>query len=429
MSKRRVVITGIGLLTPLGMGREVTWKRILAGQSGAGRITTFDPADYACQIACEVPRVDGRGHGSAEMEGAFDPEKVLPPKDRRKIDDFILYAIAAADEALADSGWKPETEDEKDRTGVIIGSGIGGLGSIYETSLELAEKGPRRVSPFFIPSALINLASGQVSIRHGLKGPNHSVVTACATGAHAVGDASRLIAIGDADVMVAGGAEASVNKLGIAGFVACRALSTGFNDQPERASRPYDKDRDGFMMGEGAGILVLEEYEHAKARGARIYAEVIGYGLAGDAYHITAPASDGDGGFRAMEAALRHAGVHPSQIDYINAHGTSTPLGDEIELHAVERLLGEHAAKATMSSTKSEIGHLLGAAGAVEAAFTALAIRDQIAPPTINLDNPSVETVIDLVPNKAKPMKIDVALSNSFGFGGTNAALVLARVQ
>jgi 3-oxoacyl-[acyl-carrier-protein] synthase II len=428
MSKRRVVITGIGLVTPLGWGREITWKRIVAGQSGAGRITTFDPADYACQIACEVPRVDGRGGGGPDIEGSFDPEKVLPPKDRRKIDDFILYAIAAADEALADSGWKPETEEERNRTGVIIGSGIGGLGSIYETSIELANKGPRRVSPFFIPSALINLASGQVSIRHGLKGPNHAVVTACATGAHAIGDASRLIMYGDADVMLAGGAEASVNKLGIAGFVACRALSTNFNDAPEKASRPYDKDRDGFMMGEGAGILVVEEYEHAKARGAHIYAEVIGYGLAGDAYHITAPASDGDGGYRAMEMALGHAGIDPSRIDYINAHGTSTPLGDEIELRAVERLLGEHAAKATMSSTKSEIGHLLGAAGAVEAAFTALAIRDQVAPPTINLDNPSVETQIDLVPNKAKPMKIDIALSNSFGFGGTNAALVLARV-
>jgi 3-oxoacyl-[acyl-carrier-protein] synthase II len=428
MSKRRVVITGIGLVTPLGWGREITWKRILAGQSGAGRITTFDPADYACQIACEVPRVDGRGGGGPDFEGSFDPEKVLPPKDRRKIDDFILYAIAAADEALADADWHPQSEADKDRTGVIIGSGIGGLGSIYETSLELAEKGPRRVSPFFIPSALINLASGQVSIRHGLKGPNHSDVTACATGAHAIGDASRLIMMGDADVMVAGGAEASVNKLGIAGFVACRALSTNFNDAPEKASRPWDQDRDGFMMGEGAGIVVVEEYEHAKARGAKIYAEVLGYGLAGDAYHITAPAADGDGGFRAMVAALKHAEVEPSQIDYINAHGTSTPLGDEIELRAVERLLGEHAAKATMSSTKSEIGHLLGAAGAVEAAFTALAIRDQIAPPTINLDHPSVETAIDLVPHKAKPMKIDTALSNSFGFGGTNAALVLARV-
>jgi 3-oxoacyl-[acyl-carrier-protein] synthase II len=428
MSKRRVVITGIGLVTPLGWGREVSWKRILAGQSGAGRISSFDPTEYACQVACEVPRVDGRGGGGPDIEGSFDPEQVLPPKDRRKIDDFILYAIAAADEALADAGWKPESDEDKNRTGVIIGSGIGGLGSIYETSLELAAKGPRRVSPFFIPSALINLASGQVSIRHQLKGPNHSVVTACATGAHAIGDASRLIMFGDADVMVAGGAEASVNKLGIAGFVACRALSTNFNDAPEKASRPWDQDRDGFMMGEGAGVLVVEEYEHAKARGAKIYAEVIGYGLAGDAYHITAPASDGDGGFRAMVAALGHAGLEPSAIDYINAHGTSTPLGDEIELRAVERLLGEHAAKATMSSTKSEIGHLLGAAGAVEAAFTALAIRDQIAPPTINLDNPSVETAIDLVPHKAKPMKIDAALSNSFGFGGTNAALVLARV-
>ena len=426
---RRVVITGIGLVTPLGAGTEVSWKAILAGKSGANRITAFDPAGYACQIACEVPRVNGRGGGGADVEGAFDPDKVLAPKDQRKIDDFILYAIAAADEAVRDAGWVDCVEEEKLRTGVILGSGIGGLNKIAETTLELEAKGPRRVSPFFIPSALINLASGHVSIRYGYKGPNHAVVTACATGAHAIGDAARLIKYGDADVMVAGGAEAAVCKLGIAGFIACRALSTNFNDTPERGSRPYDKDRDGFVMGEGAGVLVLEEYEHAVARGAKIYAEVLGYGLSGDAYHITAPASDGDGGFRAMQASMKDAGVTPAQIDYINAHGTSTPLGDEIELGAIERMMGEHAAGKAMSSTKSAIGHLLGAAGSVEAAFTALAIRDQVAPPTINLDNPSVETKLDLVPHKAKPMKIDVALSNSFGFGGTNASLVLAKVQ
>jgi 3-oxoacyl-[acyl-carrier-protein] synthase II len=424
---RRVVITGLGAVTPLGWGVEPTWKALLEGKSGAGRITAFDTTDYACKIACEVPRVDGRGGGSADDPTSFDPDKVMSAKDRRRIDDFILYAIAAADEAVRDAGWTPEDEFERQRTGVIIGSGIGGLNSIADTAIELHEKGPRRVSPFFIPSALINLASGQVSIRHHFKGPNHSVVTACATGAHAVGDASRLIMFGDADVMIAGGAEAAVCPLGIAGFIACRAMSTDFNDTPEKASRPYDKDRDGFVMGEGAGVLVLEEYEHAKARGAKIYAEVVGYGLAGDAYHITAPAEDGDGGFRAMRAAIGHAGIDPSDIDYINAHGTSTPLGDEIELGAVERMLGQAAGKVAMSSTKSAIGHLLGAAGAVEAVFTTLALRDQIAPPTINLDNPSVETPIDLVPHKAKPMKLDYALSNSFGFGGTNASLVLKK--
>ena len=426
---RRVVVTGIGLLTPLGQGAELTWKAILEGKSGAGRITTFDPTDYACQIACEVPRVDGRGGGGEGVAGSFNPDDTLAPKDQRRVDDFILYAIAAADEAVKDSGWAPESEEDKERTGVIIGSGIGGLATIEKTSVELHEKGPRRVSPFFIPSALINLASGQVSIRHGFKGPNHSVVTACATGAHAIGDAARLIKYGDADVMVAGGAEASICPVGVAGFIACRAMSTGFNDAPEKASRPYDKDRDGFVMGEGAGVLVLEEYEHAKARGAKIYAEVAGYGLAGDAYHITAPAEDGDGGFRAMRAAINDAGITPADIDYVNAHGTSTPLGDEIELGAVTRLLGNAAKDVTMSSTKSATGHLLGAAGAIECAFTVLAIRDQIAPPTINLDNPSVETEIDLVPNKAKPMKIDVALSNSFGFGGTNASVVFKKVS
>ncbi|HEY9235979.1 MULTISPECIES: beta-ketoacyl-ACP synthase II [Phenylobacterium] len=426
---RRVVVTGIGLITPLGQGTEVTWKALLEGKSGAGRITTFDPTDYACQVACEVPRVDGRGGGGPDVAGSFNPDDTLPPKEQRRVDDFILYAIVAADEAVKDSGWVPQTEEDKDRTGVIIGSGIGGLATIEKTSVELFEKGPRRVSPFFIPSALINLASGQVSIRHGFKGPNHSVVTACATGAHAIGDAARLIKYGDADVMVAGGAEAAICPVGIAGFIACRAMSTDFNDAPEKASRPYDKDRDGFVMGEGAGVLVLEEYEHAKARGAKIYAEVAGYGLAGDAYHITAPAEDGDGGFRAMKAAIKDAGVTPAEIDYVNAHGTSTPLGDEIELNAVTRLLGDAAKGVTMSSTKSATGHLLGAAGAIESAFTVLAIRDQIAPPTINLDNPSVQTEIDLVPHKAKPMKIDVALSNSFGFGGTNASVIFKKVS
>jgi len=425
---RRVVVTGIGLITPLGAGREHSWKEILAGKSGAGPITGFDATDFACRVACEVPRVDGRGGGGPDIPGSFDPDKVMSAKDRRRVDDFILYAIAAADEAVRDSGWMPEDQEGRERTGVMIGAGIGGLGPIAETALELRDKGPRRISPFFIPSALINLASGQVSIRFGFKGPNHSVVTACATGAHAVGDAARIIKYGDADVMVAGGAESAIVPVGIGGFVACRALSTGFNDTPLKASRPYDKDRDGFVMGEGAGVLVLEEYEHAKARGAKIYAEVAGYGMAGDAYHITAPAEDGDGGFRAMRAAIKDAGLTPSDIDYINAHGTSTPLGDEIELAAVERLLGNAASKVTMSSTKSATGHLLGAAGAIEAAFSCLAIRDQVAPPTINLDNPSVETPIDLTPHKAKPLAIEVAMSNSFGFGGTNASVVFKKV-
>ncbi|QUD89001.1 beta-ketoacyl-ACP synthase II [Phenylobacterium montanum] len=426
---RRVVVTGLGLITPLGYGVDVSWQAILAGKSGANRISAFDPTDYACKIACEVPRVDGRGGGGPDVPGSFDPDQTMSPKDQRRVDDFILYAMAAADEAVRDANWMPEDEESRERTGVMIGSGIGGLSAIADTAVELEQKGPRRVSPFFIPSALINLASGQVSIRYGFKGPNHAVVTACATGAHAIGDAARLIQWDDADVMIAGGAEAAVCKIGIAGFIACRAMSTSFNDEPEKGSRPYDKDRDGFVMGEGAGVLVLEEYEHAKARGAKIYAEVVGYGLAGDAYHITAPAEDGDGGFRAMKAAIARAGIDASDIDYINAHGTSTPLGDEIELGAVERILGQAAGKVAMSSTKSAIGHLLGAAGAVEAAFTVLAIRDQIAPPTINLDNPSVETAIDLVPHKAKPMKIDIALSNSFGFGGTNASLVLKKVS
>ena len=423
---RRVVITGLGLLTPVGWGVETSWKNILAGKSGAGAITAFDAEGYGCQVACEVPRVDGRGGGGADVEGSFDPDKVMSPKDRRRIDDFILYAVAAADEAVKDAGWAPEDERERERTGVIIGSGIGGLSTIADTTLELEAKGPRRVSPFFIPSALINLASGHVSIRHGFKGPNHSVVTACATGAHAIGDAARIIKYGDADVMIAGGAEAVICKLAIAGFVACRAMVTSFNHAPEKASRPYDKDRDGFVMGEGAGVMVLEEYEHAKARGAKIYAEVRGYGLSGDAYHITAPSEDGDGGFRAMTAALKDAGLQVSDIDYVNAHGTST-MADGIELRAVERLLGNHAANVAMSSTKSMTGHLLGAAGAIESIFSVLAIRDQIAPPTINLDNPDVETAMDLVPHKAKPMAIDAAMSNSFGFGGTNACVIFAK--
>ncbi len=424
---RRVVITGLGLITPLGAGVDVSWKRLIDGQSGAGPITTFDTTDYACRVACEVPWTNGRGGGKEGDEGLFDPNAVLSNKELRKIDTFILYAIAAADEALKDADWQPQGDDQF-RTGVMIGSGIGGLGVIAETALELKEKGPKRISPFFIPSSLINLASGQVSIRHGLKGPNHAVVTACATGAHAIGDAARLIQHGDADVMVAGGCEAAIVPLGIAGFIACRALCTSFNDDPTAASRPYDKDRDGFVMGEGAGIVVLEEYEHAKARGAKIYAEVLGYGLSGDAYHITAPSEDGDGGYRAMMAAAKQAGIEPSDIDYINAHGTST-MADGIELKAIAKFLGQRATTGTVSSTKSAIGHLLGAAGAVEAIFATLAIRDQVAPPTLNLENPDVDTVLDLVPKKAKPMTINKAMSNSFGFGGTNAALILGKVE
>ncbi len=419
---RRVVITGLGLVTPLACGVEASWSRLIEGKSGAGKITRFDASDFATDIACEVPYGDG-------SDGTFNPDDWMTSKDRRKVDTFILYAMAAARQAIEHAGWTPEDEGERERTGVIIGSGIGGLSTIADTSIILKEKGPRRVSPFFIPGSLINLCSGQVSIRYGFKGPNHSVVTACSTGAHAIGDGARLIKYGDADVMVAGGAEAAICAVGIAGFNACKALSTGFNDAPERASRPYDKDRDGFVMGEGAGVVVLEEYEHAKARGAKIHAEVIGYGLSGDAYHITSPAPDGDGGFRAMSAALRDAGVAASDIDYVNAHGTSTPVGDEIELGAVARLLGPTAGSVTMSSTKSATGHLLGAAGAVEAIFCVLALRDQVAPPTLNLDNPSVETPIDLAPKVAVKRSIRVALSNSFGFGGTNASLVLRRVE
>ncbi|PKP82637.1 MAG: beta-ketoacyl-[acyl-carrier-protein] synthase II [Alphaproteobacteria bacterium HGW-Alphaproteobacteria-18] len=428
MSERRVVITGIGIVSPLANGREATWERLIAGKSGAGKIDAFDASDMPCKIAFQVPWASGRGGGAGDPH-AFDPEKVLSPKERRRIDNFILYAIAAADESLEDAGWKPETEDEKERSGVMIGSGIGGLESIYETAIILHEQGPRKVSPFFIPASLINLASGQVSIRHGLKGPNHSVVTACATGAHAIGDSARLIKYGDADVMLAGGAEAVIGRIGIAGFCAAKAMSTNFNDTPEKASRPYDKDRDGFVMGEGAAVLVLEEYEHAKKRGAKIYAEVVGYGLTGDAHHITAPAEGAEGGYRAMKMALKNAGIDPTEIDYVNAHGTSTPKGDEGEAGAVERAFGDHAKNLSMSSTKSAVGHLLGAAGAIEAAFCALAIRDQVMPPTLNLDNPSFETVLDLIPHKAKKGRVRAAMSNSFGFGGTNASLVLRKVD
>ncbi|HYJ57934.1 MAG TPA: beta-ketoacyl-ACP synthase II [Methyloceanibacter sp.] len=417
---RRVVITGLGLVSPLGCGYETTWELLTAGKTAARRIENFDVSDLSCQIACQIPRGDG-------ADGTFNPGDWMEPKEQRKVDEFIVYAVSAATQALQDAGWKPTAYEDQIRTGVLIGSGIGGLQGIEKTSLLFAEKGPRRVSPFFIPGRLINLASGYVSIEHGLKGPNHAVVTACSTGAHAIGDASRLVALGDADVMVAGGTESPVCRLALAGFAACRALSTNFNDQPERASRPYDRDRDGFVMGEGAGIVVLEAFEHAKARGAHIYAEIIGYGLSGDAYHITAPAEDGDGAYRCMVAAVKRAGIDPADIDYINAHGTSTPMGDEIELAAVERLFGNAAGKVSMSSTKSAIGHLLGAAGAVEAIFSALAIRDNVAPPTLNLDNPSVSTAIDLVPHQSRRRTIDTVLSNSFGFGGTNASLILRR--
>ena len=418
---RRVVITGLGLVTPVGCGVEASWSNLLAGKSGARRVEEFEVSDITCQIANFIPR-------GATSEGKFNPDDWMEPKDQRKVDDFIIYGVAAADQAIADSGLKFETVEAQERAGVLIGSGIGGLSGIADTSILLKEKGPRRVSPFFIPGRLINLVSGHVSIKHQLKGPNHAVVTACATGTHAIGDAARLVALGDADVMVAGGSESPICRIALAGFAACRALSTGFNDTPTKASRPYDKDRDGFVMGEGAGIVVLEALEHAKARGAKIYAEVIGYGMSGDAYHITAPAESGDGGFRCMKAALARANITPDEIDYVNAHGTSTPMGDEIELGAVERLFGNSAGKLTMSSTKSAIGHLLGAAGAVEAVFSVLAMRDNIAPPTLNLDNPSVKTAIDLVPHAAKKLEINTALSNSFGFGGTNASLVLRRV-
>jgi 3-oxoacyl-[acyl-carrier-protein] synthase II len=418
---RRVVVTGLGMVTPLGCGVDATWTRILGSQSGARKIETFDVSDLTSRIACVVPRGDG-------SDGTFNPDQWMEPKDQRKVDDFIIFAMCAAKQALDDAGWHPATEDERCATGVMIGSGIGGLSGIADGAVLLKERGPRKLSPFFIPGRLINLASGYVSIAHGLKGPNHAVVTACSTGAHAIGDASRLIALGDADVMVAGGTESPINRLAMAGFCAMRALSTNFNDAPHKASRPYDRDRDGFVMGEGAGIVVLEEYEHAKKRGARIYAEIIGYGMSGDAYHITAPTPDGDGAYRCMNMAMKRAGITASDLDYINAHGTSTPLGDEIELGAAQRLLGNAASKVSMSSTKSSTGHLLGAAGAVEAIFCILAIRDNIAPPTINLDNPSVDTAIDLVPQKPRQREIRVALSNSFGFGGTNASVIMQRM-
>jgi 3-oxoacyl-[acyl-carrier-protein] synthase II len=418
---RRVVITGLGLVTPVGCGVEPSWSNLLAGKSGARAIEEFDASDLSCKIANFVPRGE-------TSDGKFNPDDWMEPKEQRKVDDFIIYAVAAADQALADAGWKADTVEKQEATGVLIGSGIGGLSGIADNSILLAEKGARRVSPFFIPGRLINLAGGYVSIKHDLKGPNHAVVTACATGTHAIGDAARLVALGDAEVMVAGGTESPICRLGMAGFVACRALSTGFNDRPAEASRPYDKDRDGFVMGEGAGVVVLETLEHAQARGAKIYAEVIGYGMSGDAYHITAPSESGDGAFRCMRAALKNAGLAPSDIDYINAHGTSTPMGDEIELGAVERLFGNTQAKVSMSSTKSSVGHLLGAAGAVEAIFSALAIRDQVAPATLNLVNPSVETAIDLVPLKPRKREITTVLSNSFGFGGTNASLVMRKV-
>src|SRR5438309_7534339 len=419
---RRVVVTGLGMVSPLGCGVEPTWKRILNSESGARKIETFDVSDLTSRIACVVPRGDG-------SNGSFNPDQWMEHKDQRKVDDFIIFAMCAAKQALDDAGWHPASEEDRCASGVMIGSGIGGLSGIADTAVLLKERGPRKVSPFFIPGRLINLASGYVSIEHGLKGPNHAVVTACSTGPHAIGDASRLIAPGDADVTVAGGAESPIGRIGIAGFCAARALSTGFNETPERASRPYDRDRDGFVMGEGAGVVVLEEYEHAKARGAKIYAELVGYGLSGDAYHVTAPHPEGSGGFRAMEMALRKSGMQPSDIDYINAHGTSTPLGDELELGSVRRLFGNAIANVSMSSTKSAIGHLLGGAGAVESIFCILAMRDQIVPPTLNLDNPSESCEgVDLVPHKAKERPVRAILNNSFGFGGTNAALVMKAV-
>jgi 3-oxoacyl-[acyl-carrier-protein] synthase II len=418
---RRVVVTGLGLVTPLACGVEETWARLLSGESGARRIAKFNTEDLATKIACDVPRGDG-------SDATFNPDQWVDPKEQRRIDDFILFGLAAAQQAVTDSGWEPKTEEDRCRTGVMVGSGIGGLPGIEDAAILVHEKGPRRLSPFFIPGRLINLVSGYASIRFGYKGPNHAVVTACASGAHAIGDAARLIALDDADVMLAGGAEAAISRLGIAGFNACRALSTAFNETPEKASRPYDKDRDGFVMGEGSGMVMLEEYEHAKARGAKIYGEVTGYGLSGDAHHITAPAEDGEGGYRAMQMALKRAGLSASDIDYVNAHGTST-MADGIELGAVQRLLGNAAPTTSISSTKSSIGHLLGAAGAVEAIFCLLAMRDQIVPPSINLDNPDVETTLDLVANTAKKREVKATLSNSFGFGGTNASLIFTQPQ
>jgi len=418
---RRVVITGMGLVSPLGSGVDTSWRRMISGESGARRIDEFPTDDLSCKVACFIPKGSG--------EGQYNPDDWMERKEQRKVDDFIVFAMAAAEQALTDAGWKPTRYEDSIRTGVLIGSGIGGLQGIEQTSLLMAEKGPRRISPFFIPGRLINLAGGYVSIRYGFKGPNNAVVTACSTGTHAIGDAYRLVGLGDADVMVAGGTESPLCRLSVAGFSAARALSTGFNEQPERASRPFDRDRDGFVMGEGAGIVVLEAYEHAKARGAPIYGEVIGYGLSGDAYHITAPAEDGDGAYRCMAAAIRNAGIAPSDIGYVNAHGTSTPMGDEIEVRAVERVFGEAANRLIMSSTKSAVGHLLGAAGAAEAIFCILALRDGMIPPTLNLDNPSIETPINLTPHEALEARVDTALSNSFGFGGTNASLIIRRVE
>jgi 3-oxoacyl-[acyl-carrier-protein] synthase II len=418
---RRVVVTGLGMVTPLACGVEPTWQRLLAGESGIGRIEKFEVSDLPCKIAGQIPRGDG-------SDGTFNADEWMEPKEQRKVDDFILFGMAAAKQALDDADWHPCEYEDQITSGVLIGSGIGGIEGIAETALLLRDRGPRRVSPFFIPGRIINLASGYVSIAHSLKGPNSAVVTACSTGAHAIGDASRLVALGDADVMVAGGTESPINRLSLAGFAACRALSTGYNDAPERGSRPYDRDRDGFVMGEGAGAVVLEEYEHAKQRGARIYGELVGYGLSGDAFHITAPAGDGDGALRCMRAAIRRADISPDDLDYINAHGTSTQVGDEIELRAVEQLVGNAAGKISMSSTKSSIGHLLGAAGTVEAIFCLLAIRDQVVPPTINLENPAVATALDLVPHKPRKRAVNAVLSNSFGFGGTNASLVFRRL-
>jgi 3-oxoacyl-[acyl-carrier-protein] synthase II len=418
---RRVVVTGIGMVSPLGCGVATSWSRLIDGASGISALESADFEDLPARIAGQV------AFGSAE-ENLFDPDLIMPPKDQRKIDRFILFGIAAGQEAIEDSGWLPSDEEAQNRTGILIGSGIGGLVAISDTAVLLKERGPRRVSPFFIPSALINLVSGQLSIKYGFRGPNHAVVTACATGSHAIGDAARLIQYDDADVMIAGGSEAAVCRIGMAGFAAARALSTNFNDAPEQASRPWDKGRDGFVMGEGAGVVVLEELEHARARGAKIYAEVVGYGLSGDAHHITAPAADGNGGMRAMAAALKRAQLSPDAIDYINAHGTSTPLGDEIEFGAVKRLFGAASEKLSMSSTKSAVGHLLGAAGAVEAVFSILAMRDNVVPPTLNLTDPSDECVgIDLVPLHARERPVNAVLSNSFGFGGTNASLIFSN--
>lgn len=417
---RRVVVTGIGMVSPLGGTAEHSWKGILASRSAARLMTDFEVDDLPCKIGCTLPEGDS-------AEGGYNGDDWMEPKEQRKVDPFIVYGVAAATQALNDAGWHPKSDEDQFRTGTMIGSGIGGLQGIQQTSLLLEERGPRRVSPFFIPGRLINLASGYVSIMHGLKGPNHSVVTACSTGAHAIGDAGRMIALGDADVMVAGGAESPICRIALAGFAACKALSTDFNDMPEKASRPWDRDRDGFVMGEGAGVVVLEEYEHAKARGATMYGELIGYGMSGDAYHITAPAENHDGAYRAMQACLKRAGIDASEIDYVNAHGTST-MADTMELGAVERLVGDAAADLVMSSTKSAIGHLLGAAGSVEAIFCLLAMRDGMLPPTLNLDNPDVESQIDLVPHTAKPRELTTILSNSFGFGGTNASLIFRKV-